>query len=207
MKYRTGQFDKEENRDLRVLRELSAAWQEVLYTDIVDTKYGTRVDALCANYTAGTVAIEIKYREQGTLTDTYWKKDDIYIEPGKLKYLNSLWDTYRIAPLYCNFFNEGTDALIWIIPTIYKERMQYYPTAYFDKEDNEWKARYGLKIKDAYRFHYDGFKWKMVSKPKDVHPMGDKAAQCDSPEVSKLITEITNYKGLIIKDLYNLKND
>ena len=174
---------------------------------MVDTIYGTRVDALCGNWTGGTVAIEIKYREQGTLTDTYWMKDDIYIEPGKLKYLNSLWDEYRIAPLYCNFFNGGTEALIWVIPTIKTERMTYYPSAYFDKEDSEWKARWGLKIQDAYRFHFDGYKWKMTSTPKDVQPMGGKAAQCDSPEVVKLINEITKYNGLIIKDLLNRKNN
>lgn len=207
MRYRTGQFNRQENRDMMALQGLSEAWKEVLYSDIVDTIYGTRVDALCGNWTGGTVAIEIKYREQGTLTDTYWMKDDIYIEPGKLKYLNSLWDEYRIAPLYCNFFNGGTEALIWVIPTIKRERMTYYPTAYFDKEDNEWKARYGLKIKDAYRFHFDGYKWKMISKPKDVQPMGGKAAQCDSPEVTKLITEITKYNGLIIKDLINRKDN
>ena len=70
MRYKTGQFNRQENRDMIALRGLSEAWKEVLYTDMVDTIYGTRVDALCGNWTGGTVAIEIKYREQGILTDT-----------------------------------------------------------------------------------------------------------------------------------------
>lgn len=153
-KYTEGLYeDYEENGFLKfeALAKKFPKWFSV----VKKTGYGARYDALCANKTGGTMAVEIKTRGK--------QYEDAYIEMPKYSYLRELWFNNGVLPLYVVFYKDCT--YMWNL-AVTKPCNYYWGVEVSPKMGEPYRCdRFGLCFDDAVKFDLEG---NIVSAPQKI---------------------------------------
>ena len=141
--------------------ELFKKWQTRLEHTIIcyPQKYGSVADVRIVDpFSCREKVAEIKQRN--VAPETY---PDCYIELTKWNNLMKLWRKEGIVSWYINFFDDDAiDVYLWVLPEI-KEAKVYLNV---DVNGNE-VDRLGLSWKDAYHYHWNGYKYIPTEAQKD----------------------------------------
>lgn len=194
-------YEKEEKVDMALLTDFAKDWPEMFYVTPIETPYGKQVDAMTVNHTGGTVAIETKLRKKYKFDgERYGKYGDIYIEPGKYRFMMGLWTAYNVAPLFINFFNDGNDAVVFILPALMRDRFRHYQKGFYNPDTGKWEERFGIPLTDGIWYTKTDEGWVKIRNAQNQKPISGYAACIHEEEIAYLLRDklyMNNWKTLI----------